>query len=326
MPSNATDQPEPRVSVLLPVYNDTTHLREAVQSLLDQTLQEFELLVLDDGSDVPVKDIIDSFGDARIRYNRVSHGGLTKTLNRGLAMCRARYVARQDADDVSSPDRLTRQVEFLDTNPEVVLIGSNCWHIDDAGAILTRSRYPLKHETIVRYMQKIRNPFPHSAVMFRKHTVLARGGYDERFPRVQDYELWLRLIQDGRVAILDAPLCAIRYRRDSVSKSAGPAIQRRYAMLAYVLYLRRRNALRDMSDSQWRAFIVRFDHWSAQKFNNQSVNLWQLRLELGAAVKNRRGMLAVQAFGRLIAGIVRVGRARRDDTALKKFLKEWVTK
>jgi len=101
------------VSVLLPVYNDTEYLRESVQSILDQSFSDFELLILDDGSDKPVYNVIQEFKDKRIRYCRFEHRGLTVTLNRGLALSQGDYVARQDADDVSSPDRFDCLISIL---------------------------------------------------------------------------------------------------------------------------------------------------------------------------------------------------------------------
>src|SRR5512146_2439112 len=110
---------EPIVSVVMPVYNSAPYLREAVDSILAQTFTDFEFIIVDDGSSDETPQILDGYGDARIRRLRNERNmGVVPTLNCGLAAARGRYVARHDADDISLPTRLEQQVRFLDTHPE----------------------------------------------------------------------------------------------------------------------------------------------------------------------------------------------------------------
>src|SRR5258705_775698 len=115
--------PSPQVSVLLPVWNGERHLAAAIESVLGQSFTDFELLIVDDGSTDGSAALIRRYGDERIRlFENEKNLGVTRSLNLGLAQARGRYVARMDADDLSAPERLARQVAFLDSHPEVALV------------------------------------------------------------------------------------------------------------------------------------------------------------------------------------------------------------
>ena len=109
----ANDSTLPRVSVLMSVYNETSYLRQSVQSILDQTFLNFEFVIINDGSTDDTQKILETFADPRIRIIRQPNTGLTKALNRGLKLCRGEFIARIDADDLSMPDRLEQQLAFL---------------------------------------------------------------------------------------------------------------------------------------------------------------------------------------------------------------------
>ena len=115
---------EPVISVVLPVYNCADYVAEAVQSILDQTFSNFEFLIIDDGSTDATSNVLQGFRDPRIRSITQENHGLAFTLNRGLELSRGRYVARQDADDISLPDRLGKQVAFLEAHPACALVGT----------------------------------------------------------------------------------------------------------------------------------------------------------------------------------------------------------
>src|SRR4051794_29608800 len=115
----------PKVTVLLAVYNGERYLREAIDSILGQTFQDFEFLIINDGSTDSTREIILSYHDPRIRLvDNEDNIGQTRSLNRGLALAAGQFVARQDADDISEPERLASQVAFLEIHPEVVLLGT----------------------------------------------------------------------------------------------------------------------------------------------------------------------------------------------------------
>lgn len=185
----------PRVTVLMPVYNAEAFLREAIESILGQTWSDFEFLIIDDGSIDNSREIISFFSDPRIRIiDNPSNIGLTKSLNKGLEHAEGEYVARQDADDISYPKRLERQVQFLDAHPDVALLGTQALSVDEKGRPHKTNflRIPVGLLAIRWYLM-FQNAFIHSSVMFRRSIVWKElGGYDESFERAQDYELWSR--------------------------------------------------------------------------------------------------------------------------------------
>jgi len=193
----------PKVSVLMSVYNGARYLREAVDSILCQTYTDFELIVIDDGSTDETGAILDGYDDARIvRLTNEQNIGLTKSLNKGLGMAKGEYVARMDADDIALPDRLQLQVHVLDTRPEVVLVSGNIDLIDAAGQVWRRPRRNADPGLVAWFLLFHNYLGGHSQVMFRHSSVLSLGGYSEERPYAQDYALWLRLAEIGRIAMV----------------------------------------------------------------------------------------------------------------------------
>ena len=210
----------PRVSVVLAVHNGLAYLREAVESLLGQTFGDFELIAVDDGS-------TDRSGEALCEYaardGRVivlrneSNVGLTKSLNRGLDTARGEFIARQDADDVSEPHRLERQVEYLSRHPEVGLLGSAYTVILADGRRGDTHRTP-RTDTRIRWEMLFHNAFCHSTVMLRRRCLDdGRLRYDESLRYGQDYEMWARVLKATRAANLDEPLVCFRVHDGSIS-------------------------------------------------------------------------------------------------------------
>ncbi len=185
----------PKVTVLMPVYNAEKYLREAIGSILSQTWSDFEFLIINDGSTDHSREIIRSFDDRRIRLvDNPSNIGVTKSLNRGLQMARGEFIARQDADDISYPDRLARQMIFLNQNQDVVLLGTRARAINADGKPLNIIfRFPVG-SLAIRWYLMFENPFIHSSVVFQRRVICEKlGGYNETFLRTQDFELWSRL-------------------------------------------------------------------------------------------------------------------------------------
>lgn len=199
----------PAVSVLMAVRDGAAHVAEAVQSVLAQTLGDLELIVIDDGSADATPAILAGVGDPRLRVHAQAPAGLTRALNRALALSRAPLVARLDADDVARPERLARQVAFLDAHPDVGLLGTAAVEID-AGGRVVRTVCPPAHDAELRRVLIRRNPFVHSSIMLRRTALEAAGGYDERVPVAQDYDLWLRLAPVTCLACLPEPLVVRR--------------------------------------------------------------------------------------------------------------------
>lgn len=209
----------PLVSVVLPVFDAAAHLRDAVDSILSQTLEDFELIVVDDGSRDATPAILRSYRDRRIRLlEQRQNTGLAATLNRALAVARGRYVARQDADDISEPHRLRTQVEYLRAHADVALVGSWFRVIDARGALVRRTVLPVE-DLDLRWAMFFSCPFVHSAVMWRREAVEQQvGRYDERFSYSLDYDFWTRIA--ARYPVANVPHFLVRWRVHAGSMTA----------------------------------------------------------------------------------------------------------
>ncbi len=230
----------PKVSVLLPVWNAERYLAGAIDSVLGQTLADFALLIVDDGSSDGSGALIRRYRDRRIRrIENEKNLGVTRSLNLGLEQARGRYVARMDADDLCAPERLERQVAFLDAHPRVVLVASRARRIDARGAELGVVATPVDGDTLRRRL-RLGNCIVHGSVMMRADAVRALGGYDESMERAEDYDLWLRLSERHGIAALPDLLYAWREhdagvgrrhaeQQDGVAERARLAARRRFA-------------------------------------------------------------------------------------------------
>jgi len=196
----------PAVSVLLPVYNAERTVATAITSILRQSFGEFELLIINDGSADDSARIIRQFDDRRIRViERPTNGGLISALNEGIHASRGEFVARQDADDVSTAERLGHQMAAFSGSPRLGAVGA-ALQLVQSGKILERQwSYPAT-AALSRWQALFKTPVAHSAVMYRKETVLSVGGYLEEFKYAEDYELWSRLIEVADIISLPSPL------------------------------------------------------------------------------------------------------------------------
>ena len=193
----------PKVSVLIAVHNGERYLQAAIESILGQDFADFECIIVDDGSIDDTPRMLAGYSDSRVRvlYN-AENIGLTKSLNRGLNAAKGEYIARQDADDLSLPNRLREQVTYLDTHPEAMLVTGNLEIIDADGKSLGVQKRAAPPDIVKFRMLFYNHVGGHSQVMFRREAALDVGGYDESRRYSQDYDLWLRLLNRGEIAIL----------------------------------------------------------------------------------------------------------------------------
>jgi hypothetical protein len=205
------------------VYNGAATLPEALAGALAQTWRDFELLVIDDGSTDDSPAILAACADRRLRVVRNERNlGLTASLNRGLALAQGEYIARMDADDISLPQRLARQVSFLDANMGVAACGTWVETFGERGEIW---RFPPKDEDIRSELLFV-NVLAHGSVMLRRAALAAHGlRYDERHVRGQDYDLWVRLSCHAKLANL--PEVLLRYRLHSLQAGAADSAGQR---------------------------------------------------------------------------------------------------
>ncbi|MBL4780847.1 MAG: glycosyltransferase [Porticoccaceae bacterium] len=208
----------PQVSVILPAYNAEDYLEEAIQSILDQTFEDFELIIINDKSTDSTGIILSSLTDPRIIIiNNPTNNGITYSLNKAIEAAQGVYIARMDADDISTPKRLELQVNYLDNNPTITLLGCCAEIIDQNGVVFDLMEVPLSHKEII---QKIfsANCFIHPAVMFRASAIKELGCYNIDIAQAQDYDLWLRIIQKHRAANLPQNLIQYRVHPSQISQ------------------------------------------------------------------------------------------------------------
>jgi len=234
IPSNQGGKGErtnPEISVVMPVYNTEKYVEGAVRSILTQTYQDFEFLIIDDGSTDNTREILKRFDDPRIRIiTNPKNLGLSKSLNIAINEAKGKYIARMDADDISIPFRLETQLDFLSKNPDYALVGSSYYQIDEKGEIISLVRV-LTDDNEIRAGLTKQNWFGHGSVMMLKNAFLQCGGYDETFKFAQDYDLWLRIADKYKVANIEEPLYQWRSSAGNIS-SAKAAEQKFFASLA----------------------------------------------------------------------------------------------
>lgn len=212
----------PLISVVLPVYNGAADVQKAVDSVLAQTFGDYELIIINDGSKDNSAEVLESLRDPRIRLYHQQNMGLAGTLNRGIGLAQGRYIARQDQDDLSHPERFARQVEFLERHPDHGLVGTaaQIW-VGDTPTDRAHD-HPTDHAAL-SFELMFNNPFVHSSILMRKSTVEAVGGYttDPARQPPEDYELWSRMARQARVANLPERLLVYREVPASMSRT-GP--------------------------------------------------------------------------------------------------------
>ena len=239
----------PRVSVVMPVFNNGEWLAEAISSVRAQSLREFELIIIDDGSTDQTEIIIANAArdDARIRTIRQDHLGVAAALNRGNALAQSPVIARMDGDDIANSDRLRKQLAFLEAHPSVAAVGSWAHVVDERGRRTGELR-PETEPSVLGSLLPKTNPFVHSSMMLSTEVVRGVGGYRAGLEGAEDYDLWLRISERAQLANL--PEFLLSYRRHSASASATAA-QRQLlsARLARLSAAERRAARPDFIDT-----------------------------------------------------------------------------
>lgn len=209
----------PVVSVLMPVYNADKYVKEAINSILNQTYKDFELVVLNDASSDSSKDIIHSFQDARIRYiENEQNGGLSFSRNRLLSEATGQYIAWLDADDIAYPARLEEEVRFLDEHKEHAMVASWARLIDAEGRPTGNFIKSYIPDAYLSALLLFVNYFVQSSVMIRRR-FLPDVHYRPEFPPTEDYELWVRIAANHPVAILDKTLVDYRIHTTNISST-----------------------------------------------------------------------------------------------------------
>jgi glycosyltransferase involved in cell wall biosynthesis len=229
----------PSVSVVMTAFRERPEtLKASIESILNQTMRDIELIVLLDGlpegveiagiheghpdgahlgADPELKKVISEVTDSRLKaFENRENLGLTKSLVKAIKSAEGEFIARQDADDYSEPNRLEKQVEFLRSHSDHVLVATK--YKEKRGSIISPQSIPfVKTDKEIREALKSYNPVAHSSAMFRKSTYDLAGGYDESFTRSQDYDLWIRLLDHGKAEILPEELVTREFSNETIS-------------------------------------------------------------------------------------------------------------
>ncbi len=278
----------PLVSVLMAVYNGDRYLAQAIKSILQQTLTDFELIVVDDGSTDRSLEILKFYAaqDNRMRVISRENQGIPRTRNQLLAESSAEFIAIMDADDVALPDRLARQIAFMQQHPEVVCLGSAFELIDAKGRLLTKLSVPLQNDEIQAKILAGHAAIFQPCAMLRRSAMLQVNGYNESMPQAEDLDLWLRLGEIGALANL--PNCLVQYRLHANSASEQDCLlQRQKALEACQQAWQRRGVSGQFEAGElWRPgkdrnsrsqFLIKYGWWAFGSQQRQTALIYSLK-------------------------------------------------
>lgn len=247
----------PLVSVIMPAHNAEKYIRESINSILQQTYSNYELIIINDGSSDSTEEVIMEFQDERIiLVNNSENLGVAKSLNKGLRIANGKYIMRLDSDDLAYPYRMEKQVQYLEKNTSVYVLGGGMLAfgegIDEYLMIPACNSEQLKIDSLFFC------PISHPSVMFRKSLIDEGYFYDFRYEKIEDYELWVRIMKKYQIAAIEDVLVKYRIHPKQVTQKSS------YEMSEYVRELHNRQLERfiDYDDSNWSGFNY------TQKTNN----------------------------------------------------------
>lgn len=251
---------KPKVSVITSVYNCERYLAEAVESVLAQTVTDFEYIIVDDGSTDKTPEIIEDFilRDSRIKTVRIENSGPANARNVALQRAKGNWIAILDADDVCLPHRLEYQVKFVKDHPGCILVGGRCVEITADGTIVKEHYYHCDHDKLLNNLERGANFFPHSSNFYRRMLGSTAMRYNPRFVQSEDADLWLRIAETGHIASLNIPLIKLRKHSQMISNTNHGRLQTVMGMSARICHFRRMAHLSDpsqMEENVWQEFL-----------------------------------------------------------------------
>ncbi len=206
------------ISVIFPIYNASNYLDESLQSILSQTYKDFEVILINDGSTDDSLDKCKKYQkeDSRIKIINNKHQGLTKSLNDGIKFSTGKFIARQDADDISKVNRFEKQINWFSSSNNRVLCGTNGYVVSPNGNIRQNNVITFSHDKIISKL-KYTNCFMHTSVMFLRLAAEKFNFYNENLKYAQDYDLWWKLSTLGEVGNIPEKLVTVKRLKDSIT-------------------------------------------------------------------------------------------------------------
>lgn len=217
---------DPLVSIIMSAYNAVEYLKTAIESVLGQTYPSFEFIIINDGSTDNTNLIIKEYADKDKRIRIIDHQknrGLIASLNEGVEIASGEYIARQDADDISLPSRLEKQVRFLQKNNQIGMVGANYHVIDERGTVVDTTNV-FTQPTDLALAEIFTNQFGHGTIMARAE-LLKKHRFDQNYKHAEDYELWSRLAHEAELANLKEPLYKWRLHKGGITASKNAEMQ-----------------------------------------------------------------------------------------------------
>ncbi len=224
----ASNTHTPKVSVIMPAYNRERFIAESIRSVLAQSFEDYELIIIDDGSTDKTTEKASGFGhDPRIRIIKNEKNlGIAATRNRALSLARAPYIAPLDSDDVwLDREKLRKQVEFLDENPDYAMLGGGIMHIDIDSKPLKKVLFPI-YDSLIRNIILQYNPFAQSTLLYRKSAALEAQGYSTEYKICDDYDLWLKIGNKHKFTNIPQVLSGYRIHGENITKKKRLTVAR----------------------------------------------------------------------------------------------------
>lgn len=209
----------PNISVVMPVFNCERYLEESIQSILSQSFTNFEFIIINDGSTDKSEEIIKSFQeqDERIELINQKNQGITKSLNTGIRFSKGKYIARMDADDISMDNRLSQQLNFLEKNDKIDILGSQALIIDENNQVVSNFKLQPTDDLLIKWELIFSTPLLHPSLMIRKSVFDRFDYYDNKVQFGQDLHLWRSLAT--RVKFSNLPIILVKIRREQTTKN-----------------------------------------------------------------------------------------------------------
>lgn len=308
--------PAPLISVVMSVYNAGEYLAAAIESILQQTYNDFEFIVVDDGSTDNSYSEIKSFSDKRLKVFKQQNQGLQSALNFAISQSSSKYIARMDQDDISAPKRLEKQVGLLEKNSRIAFLGTSFSMIDENGKLIGHS-YHLDRPEDVKLEIFTRNPFGHGTMMIRRSALLGIRGYDEQ-QEVEDYDLWYRLLKEHGGMSLAEELYS--WRVVPTSMSHGGADKRQVLIHNFVKKIWEENQLPEVSVQYLKSGL---EHYSKLGEGYLEQYKFMLATLCVGAFKMGRRLYAAKLFLKLLLANAKITgpiRALRQDPLSHNYL------
>ncbi len=292
------------LSVLMAVHNGSKHLREAIDSILQQSFSDFEFIIVDDGSTDDSGEIITSYDDPRIQLIRKERAGLPAALNAGLLVCRGQFIARMDADDISEPNRLGVELTWLMSHPDTHIVCSDVTIIDSNGSVVGSASMRPYDNSLIRdgllFLRSVK-PIVHPSVMIRREVYVRLGGYRD-YRHAEDHDLWLRAVDLFHFERINSML--LRYRIHPNGVSYKSAIQQATSSCMSVINYRIHRALEIDLFTQHPAVFLRIELHVKRRIETY---IAPARVDLSIAKSQLRGGSIFGGAWTILSGMIKHG-------------------